>query len=320
MSSINNFFDTLDIIIGHNLTTAAFTPIKRRNNVNNSLFHNNYCRLYKNNSFPSMFKFHLQYSINEENFGHFQIDLTTHNDVIKFYYLSKNSYNHNHIYFDEIYIDIKEKLKSLLIGELIVYIINDYDLNLHMIDVLINSIFEDYINNSIMLQCNDKLRDNIKKYSYGQTTFKCYLQALLIDIFNIQETKLKPVQPFDMIIKEREIIKEIPKYIDKERIIDKINVIDKVVEKVVEKRRLVLQNQYEFTKDLEDCIICAVNKSNTIFKCGHINVCSDCYKRGDLKKCPMCRYESQAYNIGTLRKINEKEDIEILSEISNIIK
>ena len=44
----------------------------------------------------------------------------------------------------------------------------------------------------------------------------------------------------------------------------------------------------------DECIICMVNKPNILFcNCGHISICTECYKLKSLSACPICKTENE---------------------------
>ena len=51
-------------------------------------------------------------------------------------------------------------------------------------------------------------------------------------------------------------------------------------------------NQSKIFKS-DECIICMVNKPNILFcNCGHISICTECYKLKSLSACPICKIEN----------------------------
>ena len=52
-------------------------------------------------------------------------------------------------------------------------------------------------------------------------------------------------------------------------------------------------NQSKIFKS-DECIICMVNKPNILFcNCGHISICTECYKLKSLSACPICKTENE---------------------------
>ena len=44
----------------------------------------------------------------------------------------------------------------------------------------------------------------------------------------------------------------------------------------------------------EECVICLTNQSNVLFcNCGHIPICTECYKLKRLSACPVCKTENE---------------------------
>ena len=126
--------------------------------------------------------------------------------------------------------------------------------------------------------------DTFVKYTYKHINNKLYVKDLDIIIkthYDFSDAD------YDLYFNMLAVLEE-----NNELIVSHIEPISEDEEETDEEEPKIINQSKIFKSD--ECIICLTNKPNILFcNCGHIPICTECYKLKSLSACPICKTENE---------------------------